>query len=271
MPVRSKRSRRLSLIGTLLAIGLVSFFLAVPWMSGLLARFVPAPIEDEAGSRMISGLAENASFCQGDAGLEALDALVDRLARQVEGHAYHVYVVDQPVMNAFAAPGGHIVIFRTIIDEAQTPEEVAGVLAHEMAHVAEGHPSRGLVESLGYGIFGLLTPWGGEGIGAELTQQAITSAYSRDDELDADRRGVEMLNGAGIDSRGLLRFFDRMRQEGMEVPGALEFLSTHPTGDKRSGGIAELVEEGGPALSEPQWRALRQICQRTGEPKAVGT
>jgi predicted Zn-dependent protease len=266
-----RRRKRLATIGTVLAIALGAFFLAIPLMSGLLAKLVPRAVEEKVGEQMMDELGKNGKFCRSEAGLGALDRLVDRLAATTDGtYDFKVYVANDEVLNAFAAPGGHIVIYRSIIAEAEHPEEVAGVLSHEMAHVTEGHPRRGMVEALGYGVFRLITP-GDDNIGAELVKSALASRYSRDDELAADRVGVEMLNAAGIDSRGLTAFFDRLAAKGQEIPGALEFLSTHPAGETRKSALEGLTKEGGPAMTDEEWTALKAACEDTGEPKAVGT
>jgi predicted Zn-dependent protease len=80
-----------------------------------------------------------------------------------------------------------------------------------------------------------------------------------------------MLNRAGIDSRGLPVFFDRLAAKGQEIPGALEFLSTHPTGDTRKSHLDGLTKEGAPAMTDDEWASLKQVCDDTGEPKPVGT
>ncbi len=266
---RSARSRRLAVIGTVLAVLLGAFFLAIPLMSGMIARFLPRSIEEAIGKQLVDTLAENPAFCTGKEGIAALDVLVDRLAANADtDYTFKVFVIDAPILNAFAAPGGHIVIYRAIIEEAERPEEVAGVLAHEMAHVIERHPAEGVVEALGYGVFSLFTPGGG--VGSQITQAVVTNHYSRQDELDADRVGVETLNAAGIDSRGLGLFFERLEARGQELPGALEFLSTHPTGDTRKKALAGLAREGGPALDPTQWAALRSVCDTHGDPTPAG-
>jgi predicted Zn-dependent protease len=256
-------------IGTVLAIVLFISFLAVPLLAGPISTLVPVSVETTVGSQMIDSLGKDAKFCRDEAGLQALDGLVDTLvATRDTDYAFKVYVAEDDVLNAFAAPGGHVILYRPIIEKADNPEEVAGVLAHELAHVIEGHPRRGMVEALGYGVFRLLTP--GDSLGAELTQVAVASKYSRDDELEADRSGALMLTEAGIDSRGLLTFFDRLAAEGEGMPGALEFISTHPTGDHRKEALADLATEGGPAMTAEEWKALQNVCSATGEMVAVG-
>jgi beta-barrel assembly-enhancing protease len=257
------RSRRLARIGTILAIGLGVFVLSIPLLAGVIGPLLPHSVQDPVGRQTIEAAREDAAFCSAEPGLAALDRLADRLiAKSGLDSPVHVYVVDGKVLNAFAAPGGHIVIFRPIIEEAHDPDELAGVLAHEMAHEIESHPAEGLVQMLGYGVFGLLTP-GGDNIGKEVATHILQSTYSRDDELDADHRGVQLLNDAGIDSHGLARFFATMKDKGGEVPGALEFLSTHPTGEHRQEALKDLAREGEHAMSDADWAALRGICSST--------
>ncbi|MCH9681141.1 MAG: M48 family metallopeptidase, partial [Deltaproteobacteria bacterium] len=157
MQDRAKRSRRLAVIGTVLACLLLGGFIAFPLLSGVVAPLVPQRVEDAVGAEMIKDTASHGAFCNAPAGRAALTSLVQRLAAHADAASFKVYVNQQPVVNAFAAPGGHVVLYIPIITAADTPEEVAGVLAHEMGHVVEAHPTQGLVESVGYGIFGMIT------------------------------------------------------------------------------------------------------------------
>jgi predicted Zn-dependent protease len=264
-----RRKRRLTILGTSLAISIGLLFLAIPFLSGFVARFVPASVEATIGAQMIDELGNETQFCQGAEGLQALDVMAEALAEQTDGtYEFRIYVADQEVLNAFAAPGGHIVLYRSIIDEAESADEVAGVLAHEMAHITNGHPARGMVEAMGYGVFRLFTM--DESMGAELVKSTVTNHYSREDELEADRSGVDLLNTAGLDSHGLLAFFDRLSDRGQEIPGALEFLSTHPSGDTRKNALQEHVTDGKAVLTDEQWKALRGVCSETGTAVYVG-
>jgi beta-barrel assembly-enhancing protease len=265
--VTRNRGQNLARIGTILAVALLVVALSLPLWSGLLARFLPRSIQVSIGDSLVSSLAQD-SFCRSDEGLAALDEVVRQLAAAAgTDEEFQVYVVDADVLNAFAAPGGRIVLFRAIIEKSDDPGEVAGVLSHEMAHVIEGHPSKAIVEALGYGVFGLLNP-GADTVGSEAAQAIMTNHYSRSDELDADRVGVEMLNTAGYDSRGLLTFFARLDAEGGQIPGALEFLSTHPTGERRAAALEKLVRDGKPVMTAEAWAALRNVCKDKGAPRA---
>jgi beta-barrel assembly-enhancing protease len=264
---RRKRSRRLAVIGTMLAIFLLAAFISFPLFSGLVAPLVPQQVVDAVGAEMIKDTASKGSFCVAPEGKAALERLVQRLAATADEREFKVYVSDQQVINAFAAPGGHIVIYQPIIAQASSAEEVAGVLAHEMGHVVEDHPTQALVEAVGYGIFNAMTP--GDPKTEQVAKAVLTNHYSRDHELSADRHGVALLNAAGIDSRGLFSFFDRLKQDGDDVPGAVEFLSTHPSGATRRENLEGVAAEGEPALTEAEWKALQEICSQTGAPQPI--
>jgi len=259
-------------IGTALAVLLLLGFVTFPFLSGFAAPFVPTSVQEPIGAQMIESTAAEAPLCNGPEGKAALEKLATKLATASgSDNTFKIYVADADVLNAFAAPGGHIVLFRAIIDNAKGPNEVAGVLGHEMGHVVEDHPAKGVVEALGYGIFGVLVPGGSADTNA-VAQTMLTSAHSRSDELDADRVGVEMLNAAGIDSHGLIDFFATLEAQGNEIPGALEFLSTHPTGDTRTSRLEEHVADGDVAMTEADWDALKKMCGSTGsaDPVIVG-
>ena len=108
-----------------------------------------------------------------------------------------------------------------------------------------------------------------DGESAVIAKTLLTTHYSRDDELEADEVGVELLNAAGIDSRGLIAFFERLQENSNEIRGALELLSTHPSGDTRTKRLQDKVVEGAPALDDEQWAALQKVCDSTGTAEAI--
>lgn len=264
---RRHRSRRLAVIGTLLAIFLLVAFIAFPLFSGVVAPLVPQRVVDAVGAEMIKDTASKGSFCVAPEGKAALERVATRLAAHAGDREIKVYVSDQEIFNAFAAPGGHIVIYQPIIMQASSADEVAGVLAHEIGHVIENHPTQALVEAVGYGIFNAMTP--GDPETEQVAKAILTNHYSRSHELEADRRGVELLNASGVDSRGLFSFFDRIKEAGDDIPGAVEFLSTHPSGETRRENLEGVAAEGEPALTETEWKALREICSQTGLPEPI--
>lgn len=246
---------------------------AVPRVVELGAHLVPLAWEEALGEAAVGQIltmvgatdAGESAYCDAPAGMAALDTLVARLTEGLDTpYAVRVRVADGKMNNAFATLGGQVVLVGGLIDFAETPEEVAGVLAHEIGHVVRRHPIEGAVRAIGISlVFEAVT--GGaagadiiSGIGSVL---AILS-FSRDDEREADEAAIEILRDAGIDAEGLVSFFRRLEQSGEgDMPEALRLLSTHPPTAERAAAVAALAGAGGPAMSSDDWRALKRICR----------
>lgn len=207
--------------------------------------------------------------CDGPDGQRALDELAGRLMAHADTpHPARVAVLDHPEVNALALPGGRIVLFRGLIDAAGSPEEVAGVLAHEIAHVVHQHGMQGVLRGLGAGVV-LDLMMGGVGALGQVGVLAMESAHTRSMEVEADRTGLELLVAAGIDTAGFARFFDRLAEEEAGTGSAFAYFSTHPPSEQRAdaarAGIADRdtgdrAASAGPAMAPEAWRALRGIC-----------
>lgn len=167
-----------------------------------------------------------------------------RLTRVAPGpkYPYSFSIADYREINAFALPGGPIWIHRGVLHSATNESQVAGVLAHEIAHVAERHAASQLTKAIfaqwGLGFLGAVL---GNGTGASTAQVAagflangIFMKFSRDDERDADRVGLQILSRAGWDGRGMVELFEILRREAQRDPGKVEaFFSSHPApGDR---------------------------------------
>lgn len=163
-------------------------------------------------------------------------------------------VLDSPVINAMALPGGYIYVTRGMLAHLNNEDQLATVIAHEIGHVAARHAARqawqqqigqglllgGAVLSQGLGLpAGNILNFGG------MAAQLFLLRYSREDELEADRLGVEYAMAAGYDSReviGLFQTLDRMQEkEGQSMPS---FLATHPNPGDRIQRIRELTGAG---------------------------
>lgn len=198
----------------------------------------------------------------------AVQEIVGRLAPHVEtnGLDFDVHIVDADICNAFCLPGGTIVLYTGLIRRAASPEEVAGVLAHEMAHAAERHGLRQVGQAIGLAAAVNLIIGNVEGLvvaGAEVFKLATINSYSRVQEVDADRRGVRMLSAAAIDPMSLARFFETMQREAGNLPAGLTWLSTHPDHAAR---IADIREQVGSLPRRKylpfsmDWGQVRQRC-----------
>jgi len=264
---------RQRIITTASIVGAVALLIAIfvflpPLLAKPLARFVPVAWEEDIGeqtARLVHRMFASGKACDGAPGIAALENLADRLA-QVTDTPYdlHLTVADTPMVNAVALPGGRIVLFRGLIENAETAEEVTGVFAHELAHVTLRHPTQGLIVSIGWSAMLSALTGGASGSSdaiAQVASELATSAYTRDVEAAADAEGVAILERAGIDSSGLVGFFNmvrKMESEGLTIP---EFFSSHPLTDRRIAAVkAAASGKGGPAMSKSDWAAVKAVC-----------
>lgn len=238
-------------ITALLALALPSLARRVPWrVEGALARLVPNP--------------DAARSCRSTAtpqATEALDALFRRVFPLRPGDdavPATLEVVRGGTVNAYASLGGHIYIFQGLLDELHSPEELAGVLAHEVEHVRQRHIIQGVVDQLlafGGTQVVLPDPDGGATRAAGLL---LTLAFSRDQEHSADLGALERLRLGHVDPAGFAAFFARAATRGA-VP---LLLSTHPGDEARARLVAERaaypVE---PILTPAAWESLRHTCR----------
>lgn len=149
-------------------------------------------------------------------------------------------------MNAFAAPGNIIVINRGLIEKADSIEEVAGVMAHEMGHIEQKHTIKSLAGGVG-SLFGTVLLATFIGYDAALvvanTTHFASLKHSRDDELQADKRGFSFLQNAKISTKGMVSFFDKLSSTDKLLPSVLTFASTHPASNERVKVLTQLSVE----------------------------
>ncbi|MEM8790362.1 MAG: M48 family metallopeptidase [Pseudomonadota bacterium] len=258
------------------AIGAVAamIFVIVPALAEQLAYIIPPEREQQMGDAvakqvllLFSSNREEQAFCSGEEGLAALAKMQDRIAGDLNlPYPLRVDVVDHQLVNAMAMPGGRIILMRGLIDEAETPEEVAGVFAHEIGHVIHRDPTVGVLRAAGTaGIFGLML---GDVFGASIvvamTEAVVNASYQREAEQRADETAYELMTKAGLPTDDFAGFFVRLAEKHGDVGGVLEYLASHPNlrGRAERAGAADQIgdEEFDPVLSDRDWVALREIC-----------
>lgn len=241
---------------------MVGMYILIPILAGPIASIIPKEMENQLGDYAIEQLAGKAPICESASGIEALQKMKDRIRRyNPTVPDIYVKVIENDIANAFAAPGNNVVFFSGFIDEAQSPEEVAGVLAHEVGHVLKRHALEGIVRDLGL-IFLFETMLGGTG---EFAAILITLDYSRADENEADAIALELMKNADINPQGMADFFIRVSEEEEMDEGVkevLSYLSTHPLSEERVQKIMGTPQTKNfrPVLNEEEWQALKNIC-----------
>ena len=252
--------------------GAVALFLALlPAMSAGIARRVPLSIEEQLAFP-VHTLLEN-RYCRSADSRRALVALADSL--RLEGDpgfaGARLEIVDLAMVNAFTFPGGSIVVTRGLIDDAQRPEELAGVLAHELEHVARRHVMAQVVRSVILTTGWQLTAGDFAGLMAidpSTTLEIASRRFSREAEKEADDGAIRRLRHANLSSRGLSDFFARIERSTDVVP---EWLSTHPASAARRKAVLDSDAASGPSAGEfprQDWQAIKEACsgRRGAEP-----
>ncbi|HSV72706.1 MAG TPA: M48 family metallopeptidase [Chthonomonadales bacterium] len=175
---------------------------------------------------------------------------VQRIAQRVLAHAemrpgipYSVKLLDRKEINAISLPGGPIYVFRGLLDMVGDDDDaLAGVIAHEVAHVNARHVAEMISQQLAanIGIIVLLRGRTAHDI-ATLAQDLLSLSFSREDEYEADRRGLSYAHRAGFDPAGLLRLFQKL--DAMERgAGQPAFLRTHPLSRSRIERAQRIIE-----------------------------
>ncbi len=255
------------------AVGAVALMLLVliPAAADRLAVYLPPGGERALGDttlaqirRALAAGDEPLPFCRAAEGRAALDAMTGRLTEGLTLPVpLAVHVLDSDTVNAFALPGGHIVLFIGLIDAAGTPDEVAAVLAHEIGHVAARDPTRIALRSAGsVGVLGLLLgDFAGGALVLFLAERLIAADYGRAAETAADAFAVDRLARAGADPGALASLFARLAAETDEPPGIGAHFLNHPAlADRIAAARDAPVADAAPLLDPAGWEALRGIC-----------
>ena len=189
----------------------------------------------------------------------AVHAYVTKIGRQLASHArgnrypYGFSIANYREINAFALPGGPVWVNRGAIEAAGTESQLAGVLAHEIAHIAERHSARQLsnviVANLGLNLLGALLGNNGGATAASIAARYVASGaflkFSRDDERAADRVGAGIMARAGWDPHGMIELMETIRREERRDPSSVEvFFSNHPSPRDRVALLTRVVPLG---------------------------
>jgi predicted Zn-dependent protease len=246
-----------------------AFLIGVPYAADPVARAMPQKYRTQIAD--ISWSQVNAFTAHCDDADEATQILNDLAYRIMEASdvpnrdAIWISIADAGFPNAFALPDNSIIVTDELIGMAEHPDELTGVLAHEIAHIEHNHIMKNVVRQIGAGIF-FDVVFGGAGAGQAIAIASVNLAglrYSRSDESDADTRGMDYLDAAGISTAGIARMFDRFEDyteaEGMgDIP---TMLSSHPASRERAVEARARAREGlQPSLSDRDWRLVQQAC-----------
>jgi Zn-dependent protease with chaperone function len=255
------------LLFAMLAIAIIGGFLytyGVGWASATAARYFPPFLDDRIGKSVVTLLAPPESLCTDPQARARLQPVLDRLSAAAgPPYRFTIQYSNLGIVNAFAAPGGYIVVFQGLLDRTETPEQFAGVLAHEMEHVIHRHAAAAIArEFSGRALLSLMAvDSSGTPTALQAGARLANLSYQRSDEAEADLAGVELLNTAHIQAAGLGEFLKRVARED---PRGVQYLSTHPATGDRVDALNEAARKYSgpikPLLSKAEWERARRVC-----------
>ena len=284
----------------------VAWKIAIPIAADAFVPSIPVAWEEKLGDRAYEAMIGDTLTTPSPEIKKALDEIAQRLLAPVENQPYNfrIHIHPNKMFNAMALPGGIIVIFQGLIDNTESPEELAGVLAHEFQHVLQRHTTRNLARQVALSV--ILGMIAGDmssvmGLILEMAGQLGSLDYSREMEIEADEKGMHMMLNAGLDPKGMIRIFEKLTQqydlkkiknknssekdkktqsdatknEDEETPSWLEYLSTHPSGKDRINMLNRISNENKakpvrPLLPDFQWQIMRQTVKKDGEKNRDG-
>jgi predicted Zn-dependent protease len=224
-----------------------------------LAHIIPWSWETHLGQAL--DLTPHYSNCSLDPQAQlALQQLINRIyPLDAEEHSFpiSVFIEKSNEVNAFASLGGKIVINSALIAQTESPEELAGILAHEIEHVHHRHIMEGFLVHL-FTFEGMNLIFGGGTSAAYWSRFFINMNFTKSQEAQADEFALKRLQKSHVDNRGFKAFFNRLKNQG----SFMDFISDHPSNKSRSE-MAELFnnENTTPVMTAKEWGSLKRICE----------
>ena len=197
---------------------------------------IPVEWEQKLGESAYRDFLSHQEVMKEGPAVVALGEMTQRMTAQILDNPYkfEVTVVKSDVVNAFALPGGYVVVFTGLMKKAESGEEVAGVLSHELNHVLQRHGLERIVKSVGLLTVVAIVLGDRQGLVGMMKQlgvELLTLKFGREQETEADLTGLQLLQRAKIDPSGMIRFFERLSEKD---EGRMEWLSTHPMSTARA-------------------------------------
>ena len=223
-------------------------FIERSFLIGKLAQAIPAQYDIKIGDMVVQ--ADDSNMIQDEAIMAELQIMAAPLikAAQKEPFTYGLHIAMDDAVNAYAVPGGHIVLNAGLIAKTETPEELLGVIAHEIAHINQRHSMKRMMHGVSSWLFFSMLGADPNHVVALFADQAgafSARSYSRYHEHEADKEGFDALLTAGIDPSGLRGFFQILQQEESTLGQSqiAGLLSTHPLTEDRMAAMDDVLNQ----------------------------
>lgn len=213
------------------------YFVALPWLGAFVASKIPMEYEIKLGKTLYEQSIEGYEVL--DEKSVVLNDFIKKINLKTE-YPIQITVVKSDQINAFALPGGNIVVFSALLDKMESYPELVALLSHEVSHVHYKHSLKAMAREFSGQLF-LFMIFGSDAFIANATHQLTCLSYSRGLEEEADEKGFDIMKQNQVDPQGILDLFKRLKSadESLEIP---QFLSTHPLTDERIEAAQELIK-----------------------------
>ena len=192
-----------------------------------------------------------------------IDTLVEKIcySNHIDPNRIKVHIIQKSEENAFALPDDHLVIYSQLITSCQSEEELAGVLAHEIAHMQLNHVMKKLGKEIGLSVILATTTGNNPVIIQKIAHLLSSTAYDRKLETEADLKGVEYLINAQINPKGLAAFLMKLSKHEKNIISEIDVISTHPDSKSRASKILKIAnktkQKYHPVLQNSSWKQLQ--------------
>ena len=220
--------------------------------------------EEKLSDLILDELTKSGREAESDSAWALVDSIERRICSEngIPDSTITLHILRHEEVNAVALPGGHLVVYAGILRYCHSPEELAGVLAHETGHIEEGHIMTRLRREVGVSMLAALAGGdAGNEIVRETARLLTSSAFDRTMESEADAAAVRMMAKAEIDPVHFADVLFRLSQEKSNLGKEFEWLSSHPNTQERAAEILRLRKNSSfvvrPILSEKEWRFVQ--------------
>lgn len=230
--------RTVALLSAMLLAGSLLYFFMVPWLAEQMATVVSKKTERQLGDSVFEAM--QSTQTEDTMATRVLNDFFNALAIETD-YSIRITVVKDETVNAFALPGGQLVVYTGLLDNMEAYPELAALLSHEFVHVEKRHATRSIFRSMGSDLFIALLFGKSSGLATLVIGQANqlrTLSYSRSLEKEADLEGYRLMRERGIDPAGYDQLFKHLKDSSpsTEIP---EMISSHPDTDNRMRYIRE--------------------------------
>jgi len=233
---------------------------------------VPTSVDEKIGELATPQFLSMFPRCENEPLQNAVEQMIDEVTYKPT-FTYKVVLIESPEVNAFALPGGPIFVFSGLLEQSESPEEVMGVLAHEITHAERRHGLQNIIKKAGtFFIISSVIGVGFEGFDPGMAEEIVEIAgtmtalrYSRSFERESDRGAIELLERKGYSAAYLKSFFEKIKDK--DIGEEFSWVSTHPTTEERIKYIEKAIhKEDGKMrkklpISETRWNKLKVQCQ----------